>query len=58
MEHSSSGQEPTRLARWEEVARRESSERQADTVLCAGVDAHGDWNVIQFHCFEISPGIG
>ena len=34
------------------------SEQQADTVLCAGADAHGSRNVTQFHCFEISPGIG
>ena len=58
MERSSSGQEPTRLPRWEEVARRESSERQVDTVLCAGAAAYGDQNVTQFHCFEISTGIG
>ena len=58
MEGSSCGQKPTRLPRWEEVARRESSERQADTMLCAGAAAHGSWNVTQFHCFEISPGIG
>ena len=56
MEWSSSGQEPTHLPRWEKVARRESSERQAEP--CTGAAAHGDQNVTQFHCFEISPGIG
>ena len=55
MEQVSSGQEPTRLPRWEEVARRESSERQAEP--CAGAAVHGDRNVTQFLCFEISPGI-
>ena len=57
-ERSSSGQESTHLPRWEEVAWRESREGQADTVLCAGADAHGSRNVTQFHWFEISPGIG
>ena len=55
MEQSSSGQEPARLPRWEEVARREFSERQAEP--CAGAAAHGEWNATQFHCLEISPGI-
>ena len=44
MERSSSGQEPTHLPRWEEVALRKSSERLADVVLCP--------------LCEISPGIG
>ena len=56
MERSSSGQEPTRLPRWEEVARRKSSEQQAEP--CAGAAARGEWNVTQFNCFEISPRIG
>ena len=56
MEWSSSGQEPTRLPRWEEVAQRESSEQQAEP--CVGAAAHQARNVTQFHCFEISPGIG
>ena len=56
MERSSSGQEPTRLPRWEEVAWRESSEQQADIVLCAGAAAHGDWNVTQFHCLKFRLG--
>ena len=56
MEWSSSGQEPIRLPRWEEVARQESSEGQAEP--CAGAAAHREWNATQFHCLEISPGIG
>ena len=27
-------------------------------MLCAIAAAHGSRNVTQFHCFEISPGIG
>ena len=58
MERSSSGQEPTHLPRWEEVARRKPSERQVDTVLCAGAAAHGAERGLNFIVFEILPGIG
>ena len=56
MERSCNGQEPTHLPRREEVARRKPSERQVDTVLCAGAAAHGA--EISISLFEISPGIG
>ena len=48
MERSSSGQEPTHLPRWEEVARRKPSERQVDTVLCAGAAAHSAERELNF----------
>ena len=54
MEWSSSGQEPTHLPRWEEVARRKPSERQVDTVTpqtvmrvefhpASNMAKHGKW---------------
>ena len=45
MEWSGSGQEPTLLPRWEEVARRESSDRLADAVLYA---RKPEWDSISF----------
>ena len=56
MERSSSGQEPTRLPYWEEVARREFSERQADAMLCAGMGAHGSRNRTQFFVLKFRLG--
>ena len=62
-ERSSSGQEPTHLPRWEEVARRKSSERQVDMVLWAGVAARGaergcsrSGKRTQFHCLKFRLG--
>ena len=57
MEWSSSGQEPTHLPRWEEVALRKPSERQVDTVLCAYAAAHGAKRGLNF-IVEILHGIG
>ena len=57
MEQSISGQEPTHLPRWEEVARRKPSERQVDIVLCPvrlRTERKGD----SISLYDISPGIG
>ena len=55
-ERSSSGQEPTHLPCWEEVARRKSSERWADVVLCAGVKfrlgSAGEPTICS-HCYSV-----
>ena len=56
MERSCSGQEPTRLPHWEQVARREFSERQADAMLCTGMGAHGSRNRTQFFVLKFRLG--
>ena len=56
MERSSSGQEPTHLPRWEEVAWRKPSERQVDAVLCTGADAQRSGKGTWFNCLKFRLG--